>query len=166
MLDSERSSIRNVVRQRFDLVGRFATLLIMADTISPDRRSENMRRIRSKDMTPELQVRRLLHRMGFRYRLHPKTLPGHPDIIFPRLKKAIFVHGCFWHQHADPKCRITRVPKSRLEYWGPKLERNRQRDAENISMLGRLGWGTFVVWECEVQKKTGLEQSLISFLKK
>src|SRR5882724_656783 len=123
-----------------------------------------MRRIRSKDMSPEIQVRRLLHRLGYRYRLHRKNLPGHPDVIFPRLKKAIFVHGCFWHQHSDPACKITRLPKSRLEYWVPKLARNKQRDAESISRLVKIGWQALVVWECQVELMSNLKSRLLLFL--
>ena len=136
----------------------------MVDTISSDRRSENMRRIRSKGTTPELLVRRLLYRLGYRYRLHRRSLPGHPDVVFPRLKKAIFVHGCFWHQHADPACRITRVPKSRLEYWEPKLARNQQRDSESLVLLSQLGWKVCVVWECELADEGRLKKRLVSFL--
>ena len=136
----------------------------MADVISPERRSENMRRIRSKDMNPELQVRRFLHRMGYRYRLHRKTLPGHPDIVFPKLEKAIFVHGCFWHQHSNPACKITRLPKSRLEYWIPKLDRNKQRDAESLALLQQLGWTVLTVWECQVTDQARLKSELITFL--
>ena len=137
----------------------------MVDTISPERRSENMRRIRSKDMSPELRVRRLLHRMGYRYRLHRKSLPGHPDIVFPRSRKAIFVHGCFWHQHADPSCKVTRIPKSRLEYWAPKLERNKKRDSESTALLSQMGWRALVVWECQVPAEAALQRRLVAFLK-
>ena len=136
----------------------------MVDTISPDRRSENMRRIRSKGMSPELEVRRLLHAMGYRYRLHRKNLPGHPDIVFPKLKKAIFVHGCFWHQHADRGCKITRLPKSRMEYWGPKLARNKQRDSESLALLLESGWKVLTVWECEVANPVQLKSQLLTFL--
>lgn len=136
----------------------------MADTISPERRSNNMRRIRSKDMSPELQVRSLLHGMGYRYRLHRKSLPGHPDIIFPKLKKAIFVHGCFWHQHSDTACKITRLPKSRLEYWIPKLTRNQQRDEACLALLRQLGWKVLVVWECRVRDQARLRSDLVMFL--
>jgi DNA mismatch endonuclease, patch repair protein len=138
----------------------------MVDTLSPERRSENMRRIRSKDMSPELQVRRLLHRLGYRYRLHHKNLPGHPDIVFPKLKKAIFVHGCFWHQHSDATCKITRRPKSRLEYWVPKLERNKQRDSENMALLLQHGWNVLVVWECHVSDQRHLTSQLVDFLRR
>jgi DNA mismatch endonuclease, patch repair protein len=138
----------------------------VTDTISPERRSQNMSRIRSKDMAPELHVRRLLHQMGYRYRLHRKTLPGKPDIIFPSRKRVIFVHGCFWHQHSDPACKITRVPKSRLDYWHPKLMRNQERDSRNLHELGKLGWKVLTIWECEVKNTSRLRSRLISFLKK
>jgi DNA mismatch endonuclease, patch repair protein len=102
--------------------------------------------------------------MGYRYRLHRKSLPGHPDIIFPKLKRAIFVHGCFWHQHADPNCKIVRVPKSRLEYWRPKLERNKQRDSKNVELLSQMGWRVLVVWECQVSEESALQQRLVAFI--
>ena len=107
--------------------------------------------IRSKGMKPEMAVRRLLHSMGYRYRLHRKDLPGQPDLVFPARRKVILVHGCFWHQHADPECRIVRQPKSNREYWLPKLERNVARDAENRARLEELGWEVLVIWECEVR---------------
>ncbi len=105
-----------------------------------------MSRIRSKDTVPEMTVRRLVHGMGFRYRLHQGHLPGKPDLVFPGRKKLIFVHGCFWHRH--PKC--SRLPKSNQEFWVPKLEGNRQRDLRNQRNLRRLGWKILVVWECEI----------------
>ncbi len=114
------------------------------------RRSENMRRIRSKDTKPELSVRSLLHSMGFRYRLHNRELPGCPDIIFPSRKKVIFVHGCFWHQHTG--CRISHKPKTQVNYWGPKLRRNKKRDKLNGIKLRQSGWDVLVIWECEVEK--------------
>jgi DNA mismatch endonuclease, patch repair protein len=117
-------------------------------------------------MSPELQVRHLLHRLGYRYHLHRKNLPGHPDIVFPKLKKAIFVHGCFWHQHSDPTCKITRQPKSRLEYWIPKLERNKQRDSESMALLLQQGWSVLVVWECHVSDQRHLTSQLVDFLRR
>ena len=138
----------------------------MTDTISAERRSNNMRRIRSKDMSPELKVRRLLHRMGYRYRLHRKDLPGHPDIVFPKMKKVVFVHGCFWHQHSDPACKIAHLPKSHLEYWAPKLERNKQRDEQSLALLRRLGWKSLVVWECGASDSPRLRRKLTWFLKR
>ncbi|MGO7445148.1 very short patch repair endonuclease [Rhizobium ruizarguesonis] len=124
----------------------------MADTLTPAERSERMSRIRGKDSKPEIVVRRLAHGMGFRYRLHRKDVPGKPDLVFGNRKKVIFVHGCFWHKHGDSSCRLARLPKSRLDFWGPKLARNAARDAENSARLKALGWGEMVVWECEVRK--------------
>ena len=134
----------------------------MADTINAERRSENMRRIKSKGMWPELAVRRIVHSMGYRYRLHLPNLPGKPDLVFPRLKKIIDVRGCFWHQHG--KCVDSHMPKTKVEYWRPKLQRNRQRDKKNTKELESLGWKVFVVWECEVADLTGLKRDLLKFL--
>ena len=117
-------------------------------TVDPAR-SAQMARVRGKDTKPEMVVRRLVHAMGYRYRLHRKDLPGKPDLVFPRLRKIIQVHGCFWHQHPDPACRRARIPKSRREFWGPKLEGNARRDIENERALRELGWDVLVVWECE-----------------
>jgi DNA mismatch endonuclease (patch repair protein) len=118
------------------------------DSIDPSRRSENMRRIRNKNTKPELILRSMLHRKGYRFRLHRKDLPGKPDIVFPSLRKAIFVHGCFWHQHNA--CREGRLPGSRLDYWKPKLKRNQVRDAAALLELKSRGWDVIVVWECEL----------------
>src|SRR6185436_14331986 len=115
------------------------------DKLDQARRSENMRRIRSKDMKPELVVRRLVHELGFRFRLHRRDLPGSPDLVLPRHRKIVLVHGCFWHQH--PECREGRIPGSRREYWEPKLARNVARDAANLSALQEAGWKTLVIWE-------------------
>lgn len=127
-------------------------------------RSENMRRIRSKDTKPELAVRRVAHAMGFRYRLHRTDLPGKPDLVFPGRRKVVFVHGCFWHQHPDAACTDARLPKSRQEYWLPKLARNSARDRENVSALERLGWHVLTIWECETTDRARLEQLLKEFL--
>ena len=110
-----------------------------------------MSRIRSKGMKPEMVVRKLVHGMGYRFRLHRKDLPGKPDLVFGPRKKVIFVHGCFWHQHDDPACKITRRPKSRLEYWGPKLSRNVERDRQAKDTLTELGWKSLTIWECETK---------------
>ncbi len=107
-----------------------------------------MRNIRSKHTSPEMTVRRLVHGMGFRYRLHVSTLPGKPDLVFPRLKKIIEVRGCFWHQHKG--CIDSHIPKSRTEYWRPKLARNKERDRNNERELRRRGWDVLTLWECEV----------------
>lgn len=136
------------------------------DKISPDRRSNNMRAIKSKDMRPELAVRSLAHRIGYRYRLHAKDLPGKPDLTFPARRKVIFVHGCFWHQHRDSKCKIARVPKSNRDYWIPKLRRNRDRDTENLEALKSQGWTALVIWECETENPLTLKKRIIKFLGK
>ena len=136
----------------------------MTDTYTPAQRSELMARVRSKDTRPERLVRRLAHRMGYRYRLHYRKLPGRPDLVFPRLKKALFVHGCFWHQHPNPECRLTRLPKSRLEYWRPKLENNRRRDQRQQDALLDLGWRFMVIWECETLDIPRLADKIQTFL--
>jgi DNA mismatch endonuclease (patch repair protein) len=134
----------------------------VTDTLTPERRSENMRKIPGKNTSPEVMVRRLVHGMGFRYRLHVAGLPGKPDLVFPRLNKIIEVRGCFWHQHG--KCIDSHVPKSRLDYWGPKLERNQARDKQNARKLQALGFRVLVVWECEVVKDVRLAERLRRFL--
>ena len=136
----------------------------MADTVASQRRSEIMSHIRAKGMKPEMRVRRLAHSMGYRYRLHRKDLPGKPDLVFPGRRKAIFVHGCFWHQHADPACKITRIPKSNRDYWLPKLERNAARDVEHVAKLNKLGWEVLILWECEVEEYIGLRERIRKFL--
>jgi DNA mismatch endonuclease, patch repair protein len=124
-------------------------------------RSDNMRAIRSKDMLPELTVRRLLHRLGYRYRLHRKDLPGKPDLAFGPRRKVIFVHGCFWHGH---NCKEGRIPKSNADYWLPKLQRNQARDKENIGRLTDSGWECLVIWECEMRDRDVLQSRLKKFL--
>ena len=117
-------------------------------TIDP-LRSSIMRAVRSKDTLPELRVRSFIHSLGCRFRLHRKDLPGCPDLVFPATKKALFVHGCFWHGH---QCkRGNRVPKTRTEYWTGKISRNRERDVHAIGNLRALGWTTMLIWECELQ---------------
>jgi DNA mismatch endonuclease (patch repair protein) len=101
--------------------------------------------------------------MGYRYRLHRKDLPGHPDLVFPGRRKVIFVHGCFWHRHPDPACKLARLPKSRLEFWVPKLEGNRGRDLHNQAQLIDMGWQIMIVWECEIGKP-GLKERIEGFL--
>jgi DNA mismatch endonuclease (patch repair protein) len=111
-----------------------------------------MRRIRSVDTKPEIVVRRLVHSLGFRFRLHSKNLPGKPDIVLTRLKRIIEVKGCFWHQHGG--CIDSRIPKSRTEYWRPKLRGNVRRDRHNLLQLRKLGWRVLLIWECEIEKIT------------
>lgn len=125
-----------------------------------------MRRIRSKDMKPELIVRRLVHALGYRYRLHRKDLPGKPDLTFGPKRKVIFVHGCFWHQHSDPSCKDGRLPKSRANYWIPKLKKNADRDKKNLTLLRENGWECLEVWECEIKDLQRLSRRLELFLAK
>ncbi|CAN7176281.1 very short patch repair endonuclease [Mesorhizobium caraganae] len=136
----------------------------MADTLTVLERSQRMARVTGADTKPELIVRHLLWRMGYRYRLHARDLPGNPDIVFRSRKRAIFVHGCFWHRHSDPACRLARLPKSRLDFWVPKLEGNRARDAENISQLKTLGWQVLLVWECRMKDREQLGNGLYRFV--
>ena len=119
------------------------------DTISKEHRSWNMSRIRSRDTKPEMIVRSLLHRMGFRFRVHVGGLPGKPDIVLPKYRSVVFVHGCYWHRH--PGCEFAYTPKSRVEFWQQKFADNVQRDKEAIDELGREGWEVFIVWECETK---------------
>ena len=121
-----------------------------------------MRRIRKADTKPELFVRRLAHALGYRYRIHRKDLPGTPDLVFPGRKKVIFVHGCFWHQHEG--YRLQSQPRSRHDYWVPKLKRNVERDAQNLAALAELGWEMLVIWECETKDRLALAARLASFL--
>lgn len=134
------------------------------DTLTAAQRSERMSRIRGKDSKPELSVRRLVHGMGYRYRLHRRELPGAPDLVFPALQKVIFVHGCFWHRHPDPSCKLARLPKSRSNYWLPKLEGNRARDVDNQERLRNLGWSVMIVWECELRDVGSLHVRIREFL--
>jgi DNA mismatch endonuclease (patch repair protein) len=136
------------------------------DTLTGKQRSERMALIRGKNTGPELVVRRLVHGMGFRYRLHVRSLPGRPDLVFRNLKKVIFVHGCFWHRHGDPSCKLARLPKSRLEFWQVKLESNRQRDLKTLESLNELGWEVLEVWECQLHHLDFLQDCLRSFLKR
>jgi DNA mismatch endonuclease, patch repair protein len=136
----------------------------VADTLTPKQRSDNMRRIKSKGMKPELAVRRLVHGLGYRYRLHHKDLPGKPDLVFRPRRKVVFVHGCFWHGHDDPACRDSRAPRSNESYWQPKLARNKERDAKNLAALRGSGWDVLVIWECEMRDITALKSRLQAFL--
>ena len=123
-----------------------------------------MSRVRSKDTTPELQIRRLLYRLGYRYRLHRRDLPGVPDVVFPGRKKVIFIHGCFWHQHRCKRGR--RIPATRQDYWIPKLSRNVGRDRANRHKLRKMGWQVLIVWECQIRRwqEDRLVQRLVDFL--
>ena len=123
----------------------------MTDTLTQFQRSERMSRFRGQGTSPEMTVRRLVHGMGYRYRLHRRDLPGTRDLVFGPRREVIFVHGCFWHRHES--CNLARLPKSRLQFWLPKLEGNRQRDKRNQFELKRLNWDVLVIWECEVKSR-------------
>ena len=135
----------------------------MTDTVSQAERSRIMAAVKSKDTGPEMVVRRLVHAMGYRYRLHVRCLPGNPDMVFPRLRKVINVNGCFWHLHGCPRCRI---PSSRRPYWTAKLQRNAERDKRVRLALRKAGWRTLDIWECQLvpQKRKTLLARIRRFL--
>jgi len=134
------------------------------DHLTKDQRSDNMARIKGLNTKPELIVRSLLHRQGFRFRINKKALPGKPDIVLPKYKTVIFVHGCFWHQHSG--CKRSNIPKSNTEYWVAKLNRNKTRDVKNECLLKQLGWKVIVIWECETKNESVLLQKYINKIKK
>lgn len=133
------------------------------DIFSADERSKLMGRIGAKDTKPELRVRKLAHHLGFRFRLHRKDLPGTPDLVFPRHRAVIFVHGCFWHRH--PGCRYATTPATRRTFWEAKFERNVHRDHKAINSLERMGWKVLVIWECETRDVVGMGERLQAFLR-
>ncbi len=135
----------------------------MTDKLSPERRSWNMSRIRGRNTGPEVRVRSLIHRLGYRFSLRRSDLPGKPDIVLPRRRLAIFVHGCFWHRHRN--CRNSVIPKTRKDFWLAKLESNVRRDRSNASAVRRLGWRTSVVWECELEDEPKLTRRILKLLK-
>ena len=130
------------------------------DRLTPEERSRNMSRIRSKDTLPEILVRRILHRLGYRFRLHRRDLPGSPDIVLPGRRTVIFVHGCFWHRHPD--CRNASTPKTRTAFWEEKFRRNVERDAHKEFELRNAGWHVATVWECETQDTDTLAERLVA----
>ena len=133
------------------------------DRVSAEVRGANMRAIRSKDTKPEMIVRKLVHGMGYRYRLHRHDLPGRPDLVFTSRRKVIFVHGCFWHQHTKKKCKLVRKPKSNTDYWLPKLEQTVKRDRKHRKVLKKENWDVLVIWECEVKKGKQMTIDCIDF---
>lgn len=134
----------------------------MVDSVTPALRSEIMSRIRGKNTRPEMFVRNMLHKAGYRYRLHVVGLPGKPDLVFPGRKKVIFIHGCFWHMHEG--CTQARIPKTRVEFWTTKLHSNKERDKRNVEELRSAGWQVLTIWECELSNPELLE-NLHQFLK-
>jgi DNA mismatch endonuclease, patch repair protein len=126
----------------------------LADIVSSTQRSVIMSKIKSRDTAPELAVRRIAHRLGFRFRLHAKNLPGRPDLIFPKHRLALFVHGCFWHRHRG--CRFAYRPKTRVRFWDTKFRSNVARDGKNVNQLEIMGWRVLIVWECEAEHELRL----------
>ncbi len=134
----------------------------MSDTMTPEERSARMSLVRNKDSKPEMRVRSVVHRLGYRFRLHNRKLPGKPDIVLPRHRKIIFVHGCYWHQHGV--CRALAIPENNPDFWRKKFAENVQRDENIIRELTELGWQVLVVWECETKDAIALKEKLASFL--
>lgn len=138
----------------------------MTDNLSPADRSRCMANIRSQGMKPERAVRSMAHRLGYRFRLHRRDLPGTPDLVFPRHRAVVFVNGCFWHWHPDPACPIAGLPKSNLRYWEPKLARTRSRDKANTAKLICQGWRVLTIWECDLRDPETALVRLDAFLSK
>ncbi|HVS25776.1 MAG TPA: very short patch repair endonuclease [Burkholderiales bacterium] len=134
----------------------------MTDKISKERRSANMRAVHSRDTGPEIRVRQIAHGLGYRFRLHRRELPGKPDLAFPGQRKAIFVHGCFWHQHKG--CERGSMPQSNVGFWRPKLAHNAARDAKQLTAIKESGWRAMVIWECELKNERRLVSRLRRFL--
>ena len=168
------TSIQDRLGLKFDqeILGGFARRFVrkslakpyeeQVDNLSPEQRRFAMSRIPSRDTGPELAVRRLLHSLGYRYRLHRRDLPGTPDIYFPSRKKAIFVHGCFWHGHRS--CKRSKLPATRRDIWKKKIEKNRARDRQVLVQLDQQGISTFVTWQCELRDLSALQSRLTKFL--
>lgn len=135
----------------------------MVDHISSERRSWLMSRVRGKHTSPEMRVRRAAHKLGLRFRLHWKDLPGKPDLVFPRHRVALFVHGCFWHRH--PNCLKASTPKTRVAYWADKFASNVERDSRAYAALDDLGWKVAVLWECETKHPKDLDERLAAIFK-
>lgn len=133
----------------------------MADTRTPEQRRYIMQSVRSKDTGPEMIVRQIAHSLGYRFRLHRRDLPGTPDLVFPSRKKAVYVHGCFWHGHG---CSKGKLPKSRPEFWTPKVERNKERDSEAVAAMDAMGWKTLTLWQCETKDRDAVAKALVDFL--
>jgi DNA mismatch endonuclease (patch repair protein) len=134
----------------------------MADVLTAEQRHRNMVAIKGRDTRPEMHVRSLLHSLGYRYRLHQKDLPGKPDLVFPRLRKIIFVHGCFWHMH---RCRYGRViPATNTDFWQKKRNSNVERDKQNIATLRKFGWDILILWECQTKDSDILRRYVSKFL--
>lgn len=133
----------------------------MVDILTKEKRSWNMSRIKSKNTRPEIRVRKILHSLGYRFRLHSNILPGKPDIILKKYKTVIFVHGCFWHRHKN--CKYAYIPKSRIDFWEKKFEANKKRDQEVARKIQETGWKRLVIWECETKEEGNIERAIKDF---
>lgn len=136
----------------------------MTDCFTTEKRSEIMSHVRSKDTTVELVVRKQLHRLGYRFRLHVADLPGKPDIVLPKHRAVILVHGCFWHGHT--RCRRATLPESNSEFWARKIRSNVTRDKKNVQALRGLGWRVNILWQCQIRSIEALSRRLVTFLEK
>lgn len=136
----------------------------MADQLSPQRRSRLMSKVRSKNTNPEIRVRKVMHSLGLRFRLHKTDLPGTPDIVLPKLRTVVFVHGCFWHRHKG--CRRASIPSSNVAFWREKFDRNIARDKQNRALLRKLGWRSVVIWECQTSDQNRLSSKIKLLLSK
>lgn len=154
--------LKRMIIRRTLKAGKAQAGRLEIDRITPGRRSRNMARIRGQNTKPEIEVRRLLHAAGYRFRLHDRRLPGTPDIIFPKRRKVIFVHGCFWHRHEG--CRFAANPATRTDFWIEKFRRNVERDAAAQKALASEGWQVLVLWECEIKRRSESEERLKAFL--
>lgn len=135
------------------------------DTLTRSERSKRMALIRNKDTKPELVVRKIARSCGYKFRLNDSDLPGKPDLVFTQQRKVVFIHGCFWHRHPSRNCALARLPKSKLNFWLPKLTENRIRDLRTVATLRRKEWRVCIVWECQIRNLPLLEKRLRRFLK-
>lgn len=154
--------MKTISLQTISYVIKVFNNMAVTNNKTPNQISDQMRKIKSKNTKIELLIRKLVYKMGYRYRLYVAELPGKPDIVFKTRKKVIFIHGCFWHQHEN--CVISKLPKSNQEYWLPKLKRNKERDLENQEKLKKLGWSFLNIWECQIKDITTVEKTIRSFL--
>jgi DNA mismatch endonuclease, patch repair protein len=136
----------------------------MTDILTKKERSIRMGMVKSKNTSPEVAVRKLAWSLVYRYSLHRSDLPGRPDIVLTKHKSIVFVHGCFWHRHSSSKCKLARLPKSNLSFWGPKLEANRLRDRRNVRALKAAGWKILIAWECQMHNKERIRNTILKFL--
>jgi DNA mismatch endonuclease (patch repair protein) len=132
----------------------------MTDIFSKEKRSEVMSKVRSKNTTPEVIVRKFLFSKGLRFRIHEKRLPGHPDIVLKKFRTIILVHGCFWHGHQDALCKLSRLPKSNILFWEEKISRNSKKDSQNLRLLQGLGWSVLTIWECQLRGRDNIQKTL------